>query len=155
MELNYKYDGTDDHLDSREIEEDIQAIESEYELDYEEYQGPSDFAAHIRETDPETADIYEAILELRDDIQNVAEEGWDYGVIMVRWEYADGDWAKERAADFGAIPMGGVEGGNYWERIEAATSRWPLSHIDWEEAADELKGESATVEFRGASYFEN
>jgi hypothetical protein len=48
------------------------------------------------------------------------------------------DYAEELAYDIGAIDP---------------KASWPLNHIDWVKAADELKGDYSIVEFDGESYW--
>lgn len=146
--------GTPDHLDSRDIEERITEIEDEFE--FSEFDSEDDFTQHLADTDEEIAQEYKELTDLRTDVQGYANEGWQYGVILVRSDYADGDWAKERAADFGMLDIGGVhEGGSYFDRIETVANQWPFTHIDWDAAADALHEDAAEFDFRGATYFEN
>ena len=157
MDLNYKYDGTDDHMDSRNIEEDIQEIEDTYELGYEKFQGPADFADHIRQIagEPQIAALYEDLHSFRDDAAS-ANEGWEYGIQFVRRDAVDDEWMKERAVDLGYIDMGGMhEGVSYRERIDGVLSRWPYSHIDWDAATEEYLSNTVEFTFRGVDYFED
>ena len=151
---DFKFDGTDDHLDSRDIEEKIVEIEDAYGLDYELFQGPGDFGRHIAENgSAEEADLYERLYSFRDEVQNGADEGWEYGVILTRDDYADGEWAKGRAMDFGAF-QGYIPGSPSFENQEEAAGRWPFNHIDWDAAADELKEEANEFDFEGTTYSE-
>lgn len=95
---------------------------------------------------PETAD-YEH--ENRDEIEEYAKlqalcdeaEGyssdWKYGATLIRDSHFE-DYARELAEDTGAV---------------SRDAQWPLQHIDWEAAADELKQDYTSVEFDGTTYW--
>ena len=62
---------------------------------------------------------------------------WEDGVALVRDSYFK-DYAIELAEDTGAI------GTNY---------QWPLNHIDWEAAAQELLIDYTQLDFDGVTYY--
>ena len=64
-------------------------------------------------------------------------EDWPYGATLIHEDYFV-KYAEELAEDIGAIDR------------EAS---WPLTHIDWDAAADALKGDYTAVEFDGATYY--
>ena len=72
-------------------------------------------------------------------IQDIADTGLTPadGITLIRETYFT-EYAQELAEDVGAI---------------SSTPQWPLSHIDWDAAAEELQGDYVSVEFRGIEYF--
>ena len=64
-------------------------------------------------------------------------EDWEYGAGFVRDSYFE-EYARELADDIGAID---------------ANASWPLSCIDWEQAARELRMDYTAVEFDGVTYW--
>lgn len=77
-----------------------------------------------------------ALKALADEAEGYADD-WQYGETLIRGTYFT-EYAKELADDIGAI---------------AGTEQWPLMHIDWEAAADDLKHDYTEVEFDGVPYF--
>lgn len=147
MELHYKYDGTDDHMDSRDIEDDIQNIQQDALVDGAWLDGETLDLDSIQ--DEETRALYAALIELRDDAAS-ANEGWEYGIQFVREESADEEWAQERARDFGVFQRETA-----FMQTEDISEQWPFTHIDWQAAADALHADSQEFEFRGVTYFED
>lgn len=83
----------------------------------------------------------EEYLEELTALQALAEEAsgspdWIHGETLIR-EDEFVNYARELAEDIRAI-----NGKMYW----------PLNHIDWESAADELKSDYMTVDFDGVEY---
>lgn len=78
--------------------------------------------------------------ELNDllDLQNEAEgcPDWFYGETLIR-EDVFIDYVEQLAEDTGAIDR---------------NASWPLTHIDWEAAADELRYDYTEVEYDGHTY---
>lgn len=75
-------------------------------------------------------------------LQALAKEGedyaeWEYGAAFIRHSYFT-KYAEELATDICAITHG---------------VSWPLSHIDWEAAAEELKADYTEIDFNGVPYF--
>lgn len=64
-------------------------------------------------------------------------EDWFYGATLIRESYFK-EYAKELAEDIGAIDP---------------SASWPLTCIDWEQAADELKMDYTAVEWNGDTYY--
>lgn len=76
------------------------------------------------------------------DLQDFAREGesvadWQYGEMFVADDYFE-DYARELAKDVGAI---------------SGEEAWPLSHIDWEAAADALKQDYTGFELAGETFW--
>jgi hypothetical protein len=63
-------------------------------------------------------------------------EDWEYGETFIRDSYFV-DYAQELAEDIGVPEV----------------DRWPTRHIDWEAAADELKGDYTSYDFDGVTYW--
>lgn len=126
-------------LDSRDLAARQQEIEDEYELDYEVYTGPAEFAAHIRETDEDVADEYELLYAVNEDGRATFGAGdWDEGaVILVLDDYFE-DYAEQLASDIGAI---------------SDDAGWPLSFIDWSAAADALRQDYTSFTYDGHEYW--
>ena len=61
---------------------------------------------------------------------------WEHGEALIRDSYFE-QYAQEMAENIGAIDHG---------------ARWPLSHIDWPAAADELRADYMEVDFDGEAY---
>lgn len=77
----------------------------------------------------------DALLELESEIGSF-EEGCRNGIYFIDEDYFV-DYAKELAYDIGAVS----------NDIE-----WPVYHIDWDAAADELRMDYTEVEFEGNTY---
>ncbi len=81
-------------------------------------------------------DEYAALTEFRDKYESEFSD-WKYGVLFIRDDRFE-EYAEEYAGDIGAIdPNAG----------------WPLDHIDWNAAAEDLKEEFTEVEFMGETYW--
>jgi hypothetical protein len=78
---------------------------------------------------------YQALKALADEGESAPD--WRYGEGLIRDSYFQ-QYAEELADDIGAID------GN---------ARWPLNHIDWEAAAEELKQDYTSVDFDGETYW--
>lgn len=76
-----------------------------------------------------------ALRELADQGDDI--EDWQYGATLIRDSYFV-EYAKQLADDIGAIDP---------------NAAWPLSHIDWEAAADELQTDYTDIEFDGVTYW--
>ncbi len=140
-------------LDSRDIISRIDDLESS-ETDLTD---ATEELAEIEESEPgATADRLDAARELRDTaaddfpaeereeletLRSIAEQGnygdWDHGETLILDSHFV-DYAREFASDIGAI---------------SADAQWPLSHIDWDAAADALKADYTEIEAAGESYF--
>lgn len=64
-------------------------------------------------------------------------DDWEFGVTLIRDSYFR-TYAMELADDIGAIPN---------------DLAWPMTCIDWEQAARELQMDYTPVDFNGASYW--
>ncbi len=76
-------------------------------------------------------------------LKALAEEGalyapdWEYGETLIRDSYF-AEYAEELAEDIGAIDR---------------NAKWPLTCIDWEEAARQLKQDYTSIDFAGVAYW--
>ena len=62
---------------------------------------------------------------------------WKYGAALIRDSYFE-DYAQQTAEDLGAI---------------SRDAAWPLNHIDWNAAAEELKIDYSSISFDGVDYW--
>lgn len=142
----------DDILDSRDVEERFDDLESDLRQTYlttcdedeegEPIENPP-FEAWVEATSkdkdsPHALDCCEYI-EYRDFIQECRDyvSDWRYGAQLIHETYFT-DYARQFAEDIGAL-----EG----------CDRWPATCIDWEQAARELKMDFSSIEFAGNTYY--
>jgi antirestriction protein len=85
--------------------------------------------------DPLTEEEQTRLSELRDLADEIGDE-WRYGATMIPEDDFAG-YAQELAEDCGMVPHG---------------VGWPVNHIDWEAAADELRIDYTEVEWEGTTY---
>ena len=79
---------------------------------------------------------HDDLVKLHDDCKDYVED-WEYGAQLIRESYFT-TYAKELAEDIGAIA--------------SSDDRWPVRHIDWPAAAQELRTDYEEVEFHGVTY---
>lgn len=115
----------EDRIDSREI------IEAQESLSEDEM-----LAAEC-EDDFEPDDDEQALIDF--DGESEIGGDWSYGVALIREDTFE-DYARELAEDIGAIGSD-------------VSNNWPLSCIDWEQAARELAMDYTSVEFLGYTYY--
>ena len=80
------------------------------------------------------ADLRATLQELRAESEGY---GWEDGIGFIRETYFE-DYARELADDIGAIDK---------------HASWPLTHIDWEGAAQDLAMDYSTSEVDGTTYY--
>lgn len=85
--------------------------------------------------------IHEEIKELAS-LRAVADQGegygdWAHGEALIRDSYFV-TYAQELADDIGAIDR---------------NAQWPVNHIDWDAAAEELKVDYTEIDFDGVTYW--
>lgn len=115
--------------DSRAIEERIAELAS-LEAD------PDDGRPEDTLTDDERDELAE-LRAFRDEAEPYCPD-WRYGETIIA-AYAFEDYAQELAEDCGMVPAGGA---------------WPLTCIDWTEAADQLKQDySSTADAGGTDWY--
>ncbi len=77
-----------------------------------------------------------ALLALADEAEGYADD-WKYGAFLIRESYFT-EYAEQLAEDIGDYDSRDV--------------KWPYTCIDWEKAADELRGDYTAVYFSGVAY---
>lgn len=100
-----------------------------------------DAIAELREMiadtpDDDKADELAALEALAEQCEHYVDD-WEVGETLVRDSYFE-QYARDLATDLGAIPD---------------TYSWPVSHIDWAEAARHLQMDYVTVTFDGITYW--
>lgn len=86
-------------------------------------------------TDAEKAELT-ALEALAADAEGYCDD-WKYGASLIRDSYFC-EYAQELADEMGALK---------------GATEWPLLHIDWDAAAEELKQDYTSVEFDGVTYW--
>jgi len=156
--MRTEIDNTQDILDSRDIIARIAELESERETLAEAVTDAKDSLEAIAgdTSDENQEGLTEALEDARETLadwdtengeelkalQSLAEEGegspdWQHGESLIRDTYFE-DYARQLAEDIGAI---------------SGDEKWPLTCLDWEKAADELKQDYFTVDFGGEVYW--
>ena len=85
--------------------------------------------------DEAEAEELKCLKELADDGEGSPD--WQYVAVLISDSYFP-QYAQELAEDIGAVD---------------ADAEWPLRHIDWEAAAEELKADYFSVDFDGVEYW--
>lgn len=114
----------DDIIDSRDVIERIEELESEIETATEDGGEPT-------EDDVEELRILKALAD-----EGKGSPDWKHGETLIRESHFVA-YAEQLADDIGAINQ---------------NAKWPLNHIDWEAAATELKVDFDEVDFDGVAY---
>jgi hypothetical protein len=127
--MTHTISSSDDVIDSRDVIERIEELTDERDDAAEA--GGDELAAWEQE--------YGAELKA---LESLAEEAsgspdWQHGETLIRDSYFK-QYAEEFASDIGRI-SGDME--------------WPLCHIDWDAAAEDLKQDYTSVEFDGVTYW--
>lgn len=140
----------DDVIDSRDINERIEELETEVSDAFEEYEEakkeieeePLSREAWLEVEQAEGSPIWESNHELLT-LKSLAAEGegcapdWSYGATMIRDSYFE-SYARELAEDLGLIK---------------SDLAWPYTCIDWEQAASQLQGDYTSIDFDGVTYW--
>ena len=128
-----------DTLDSRDIIERIEELEGEQSDLLDGQTCPEDLPEDKLEAFREwEADYGEELDNLRKLAEQCEESpDWPYGETLIRDSYFQ-DFAEELADDIGAIDR---------------NANWPLTCIDWEQAARELQSDYFSVDFAGVTYW--
>lgn len=132
----------DDVIDSRDIITRIEELENEredMESGIEQAEDPDDkeFArAALKDWDADYADELRALRSLAEDAEPYCAD-WRYGATLIRDSYFE-EYTMELAEEICGIP---------------GTASWPLTHINWEAAVNELKIDYTEVDFDGVSYW--
>ena len=138
-------DNTADILDSRDIIERIEALESEL-IDAKDDESESsdliDLEAWLENAANDENHVFQEAAKELLTLKALADEGenlsdWKYGETLIRDSYFK-TYAEELASDIGAIN---------------ANATWPNNCIDWERAARELQQDYTSIEFDGVTYW--
>ena len=133
----WKFDGTEDTLDSREIMERIEELEEACSA-YDD--NGNLVAGDIHGTEEEQEELA-ALKALASEAEGSPD--WRYGEQLIRDSYFT-EYTEQLIDDC------------YPEVSKAlASSDWPMRHLklDIEDAAEELKADYFTVEFNGSTYW--
>lgn len=136
----------DDTIDSRDIIARIEELQDERQPladELEEAEAGDDTAATeaaraaLAEWDSsEEAEELKALLTLQEEAEGYASD-WRHGAQLIRDSYFQ-TYAEEVAEEIGAIDR---------------NAKWPLSHIDWAAAAEDLRQDYTSVDFGGVEYW--
>jgi hypothetical protein len=137
-----RYSNSADVIDSRDIVERIEELESMQE----DFQLDNDLQPYAGEgmneeekwNEWEETDEWEELkilLELQEQCEGYCD--WRDGATLVRDTYAQ-QYAQQLAEDIGAIP---------------SDLSWPCTCIDWEDATDELLQDYTSVDYDGVAYW--
>lgn len=118
-----------DVMDSRDLAKLLERLE-----EAEQAATEGDEADRGEPLTEEEAELLKALRELREECEGY---GWEHGIGFIRDTYFR-DYAEELADDIGAIDK---------------DAKWPLSHIDWDAAADELKQDYMTTDIGGVEFY--
>ncbi len=128
--MTHDVSNTEDILDSRDVEARIEELESDREEFYDDEHA-------VREVGEfEDQDELDALRDFRKEAQGYCSD-WDHGETLIRDSYFV-EYAEQLADDIGAINR---------------NATWPLTCIDWEQAANELKVDYTSAEFDGVEYW--
>ncbi len=133
------FDYHSDTIDSRDIQERIDELQSEFDSlvdEYEDVDGEEDAGEDLLNWLEENGDEFVTLLEVKEEVEQYTSE-WDDGAFMIADNHFE-DYAQELAEDTGAIDR---------------KAKWPLTHIDWDAAAEELKCDYSEVTIAGESYW--
>lgn len=145
---------SDDIIDSRDVIARIEELEEERAAIIEDSADVSDVEAQgqpcVEEAHNVALDTARALLDWDDDngaelaaLKSLANEAegyaadWHHGSTLIRDSYFE-DYARELAEDTGAL---------------TSAVEWPLTCIDWAQAARELQQDYTAVDFDGVTYW--
>ena len=108
-------------------------------MEYGEILDTRDLIARLEELrgDEDLNDEEREELAALEAVEDAGIADWLYGETLIR-EDSFTDYARELAEDIGAIDP---------------NAQWPLSHIDWDAAADALKEDYTEVTLDGSTYY--
>lgn len=127
--------GGKDVIDSRDIQERIDELQ-EIADEIEDANGELEEGEEPSTMDEEDRDELDALIAFKEEV-NSSE--WESGIGFIRESYFE-DYAREYAQDIGAIED---------------DAHWPATHINWEEAAEELLIDYSSAELDGDTYYYN
>lgn len=119
---------SDDIIDSRDVESRIDELENDLDTD----RNGNVLDTEFNET---SLDELKILKSLRSEGEQYSD--WKEGATLIRDSYFK-EYAQQFADDIGAID---------------ANAAWPLNHIDWDAAADELQMDYTSLDFDGVEYW--
>jgi hypothetical protein len=133
---------TDARSEARENDDDTQeealndAVERASDALDDAKESLDDANAALKEwTDGDEGQELKALLALQDEAEGYSGD-WKYGATLIREDHFIA-YAQDLADDIGAIDK---------------NVKWPMNHIDWDAAAEELKQDYTEVDFDGTTY---
>ena len=120
-----------DIIDSRDVIARIEALQDE--RDTMEQTSPE---ALVEWDNSDEGQELKALLALADEAEGYVDD-WKHGAALIRESYF-AEYAEQLAEDIGDYNSRDV--------------KWPYTCIDWEKAADELRGDYTEVDFSGVTY---
>lgn len=148
---------TEDIIDSRDVIETVNEAEVEIEDAREEVEDTAEALAAEEKREDTCADMiselrhalkvaranlealileYQPLFDFASEFKGYAAD-YEHGEAAIRDSYFV-EYAEQMAEDIGAI---------------GRNMSWPLNHIDWDAAADELKSDYTAIEFDGVTYW--
>ena len=152
-ELESEWESLDDYL--KEAQDDLKIFCHDNKIPTtESYEDFDYMVVEDEDIRKELVDLVEAVKTCELDIEDfdkeeletfrsVVSEGelyssdWNGGEALILESYFQ-DYAKELAEDLGSI---------------SGKEEWPLNHIDWESAADDMKQDYSSIEVEGYTYY--
>jgi hypothetical protein len=123
MFLSTEISTFDDLIDSRSVIERIAYLEDALDVPEED-------------RDEDEAEELAALRELAEEGTGV--EDWQHGATLINESYFT-EYARLYASDI------------HGSAVDDAA--WPFSHIDWDEAADDLRSDYTAIEWRGVTFY--
>jgi hypothetical protein len=133
------FDYHSDTIDSRDIQERIDELQSEFDShvdEYEESDGEEDAGEDLLNWLEENGDEFVTLLEIKEEVEQYTSD-WDSGAFIIADNHFE-DYAQELAEDTGAIDR---------------NAKWPLQFVDWGMASDALKEDYTEIIIDGVSYW--
>ena len=121
----------DNVIDSRTIIKRIEELKDGFTIDLDDV----DDVIRMAEFDKDEMQELVDLLRLQDDAEDYCE--WRDGATLIHNQHFV-EYVEQFARDTGAV---------------SDNSPWPINHVDWEAAADELRPAYVTVEFAGVDYY--
>lgn len=115
----------------------LAALEDGEPYDEEDLVRAMDAAAAEHEPDTDDVEELAALKALAEEAESSPD--WIYGEVLIRDSYFR-EYAEQLADDIGAVNC-------------KHANDWPLRHIDWERAAEELKADYFSVDYDGVEYW--
>lgn len=132
------FDKYSDVIDSRDVIARIKELEAERDAFTPEggIDEEPESDTTWKDANPDDAEELRILLALAEEAEDYADD-WEHGETLIRDSYFQ-TYAQELAEDCGML--------------ENATA-WPLTCIDWEQAARELQYDYSSIEFDGVTYW--